>query len=165
VSSNSTLTALTLRLGMGDGAFRSPLPLSLPFGRVAIGDFNDDGNLDLVSVQSDFNVALGNGDGTFRTPASFKLGHGEAVRYSAVGDFNGDGKLDLAVGGETIRSKSGPTKGGAIIVATYQDYVHVFLSKGDGSFSSASTTTLPQNVLAGQILVGDFNGDHKLDVV
>jgi hypothetical protein len=132
---------------------------------VAVGDFNGDGNLDFVSVQSDVNVALGNGDGTFRTPAPFKLGHGEAVRYVAVGDFNGDNKLDLAVSGETIRSKGGPTKGGAITVATYQDYVHIFLSKGDGSFSLASTTTLSQNLVAGQLLLGDFNSDDKLDIV
>jgi hypothetical protein len=127
VSSNSTFTALTLRLGVGDGTFRPPLTLSLPFGRVAVGDFNGDGNLDLVTVQPNVNVALGNGDGTFRNPASFKLGNGEAARYEAVGDFNGDGKLDLAVSGETIRTEGGPTKGGAITVATYHDYVHVFI--------------------------------------
>jgi hypothetical protein len=165
VSSNSTFTALTLRLGVGDGTFRPPLTLSVPDGRVAAGDFNGDGNLDLVTVQPNVNVALGNGDGTFRSPASFKLGNGEDARYEAVGDFNGDGKLDLALSGEKIRTKSGPTKGGVITVATYQDYVHVFLGKGNGSFSPVSTTALDQQVLAGQLLLGDFNGDHKLDIV
>jgi hypothetical protein len=164
VSSDSTFTELNMRLGMGDGTFRPPQTLSMPFGRVAVGDFNGDGNLDLVTVQPDVNVALGNGDGTFRTPASFKLGHGDDARYAAVGDFNGDGKLDLTVSGETIRSKSGPTKGGAITVATYQDYVHVFLGKGDGSFLPMSSTALPQQVLAGQLMLGDFNGDHRLDI-
>jgi hypothetical protein len=165
VSTNSTYTALTLRLGVGDGTFRPPLTVSMPFGRVAQGDFNGDGNLDLVTVQPDVNVALGNGDGTFRSPASFKLGNGESARYAAVGDFNGDGKLDLAVSGETIRSKGGPAKKGAIPVSIYQDYVHVLLAKGDGSFSPATTTALPQQALAGQLLLGDFNGDHKLDVI
>jgi hypothetical protein len=43
--------------------------------------------------------------------------------------------------------------------------VHVFLSQGDGTFVAGSTTALPQNQLAGQLLLGDFNGDHKLDVI
>jgi hypothetical protein len=165
VCANSTFTGLTLCLGNGDGTFRPPLALPAPIGQVAVGDFNNDGKLDLVTVQPDVNVLLGNGDGTFGKLTAFKLSGGEAARYVAVGDFNGDGKLDLAVSGETIRTQKGPTKKGGIAVSTYQDYVHIFLSNGDGTFVAKSTTTLPQPQLAGQLLLGDFNGDHKLDVL
>jgi hypothetical protein len=165
VCTNSTFTALTLRLGVGDGTFRPPVTLSTPIGRVALGDFNNDGNLDLVTVQPDVNVLLGKGDGTFGTLNSFKLGHGEAARDVAVGDFNGDGKLDLAISGETMRTQSGPTKKGGLPVSTIQDYVHVFLGQGDGSFVAKTTTALPQNQSAGRLLLGDFNGDHTLDVI
>jgi hypothetical protein len=165
VSANSTYSALTLRLGVGDGTFRPPVTLSVPIGSVAVGDFNNDGNLDLLTFQPNVNVLLGNGDGAFGTPSSFKLGHGEAARDVAVGDFNGDGKLDLAVSGETMRTQSGPTKKGGLPESTVQDYVHVFSSQGDGTFVAQSTTALPQNQLAGRLLLGDFNGDHRLDVI
>jgi hypothetical protein len=165
VSANSNYTALTLRLGVGDGTFRPPVALSASIGGVTVGDFNSDGNLDLVTFQPDINVLLGKGDGTFGTLNSFKLGHGEAARDVVVGDFNGDRKLDLAVSGETVRTQSGPTKKGGIGVSTIQDYVHIFLSQGDGTFVAKSTTALPQNQPAGQLLLGDFNGDHKLDVI
>jgi hypothetical protein len=150
---------------VGDGTFHPPVTLAAPIGNVAVGDFNNDGNLDLLTFQPNVNVLLGKGDGTFGTPISFKLGRGEAARDVAVGDFNGDGKLDLAVSGETLRTQSGPTKKGGLPVSTAQDYVHVFLSQGDGTFAAGSTTALPPNQLVGQLLLGDFNGDHKLDVI
>jgi VCBS repeat protein len=64
---------------------------------VAGGDFNGDGQLDLVVVDwgpPGVSVLLSNGDGTFQAAQSFTAGTNPSS--VAVGDFNGDGKLDLA---------------------------------------------------------------------
>ena len=65
---------------------------------VAVGDFNKDGNPDLVKVNScssNISLLLGNGDGTFQPDVNYRTG--QNPRSVAVGDFNSDGKLDVAV--------------------------------------------------------------------
>ena len=76
-----------------------------PYAIVA-EDFNNDGELDLVIVNTGDNTVtplVGKGGGTF-TPASgspYPVPSGASA--IAVADFNGDGKLDLAVAGnETV---------------------------------------------------------------
>jgi FG-GAP-like repeat/Cep192 domain 4/HYDIN/CFA65/VesB-like, Ig-like domain/FG-GAP repeat/Protein of unknown function (DUF1573) len=111
---------------------------------VAMGDFNGDGKLDLVTA-SPFSgpdlVLLGNGDGTFHSVAAPFFGAGPMV----VGDFNGDGKLDLAVAN-----------------ATLSNTVSIWLGNGDGTFQPGvqyATGTLPLGLSA-----ADFNGDGRLDL-
>jgi hypothetical protein len=92
--------AVSVVLGNGDGTFQAPVLISTGFftspGDVAVGDFNGDGNLDLVATnQHDHGVSvlLGNGDGTFRLPEVLRL---DSSPFAvAVGDFNGDGLPDV----------------------------------------------------------------------
>jgi hypothetical protein len=108
---------------------------------IAAGDFNGDGKLDVAVAGNELMVLLGNGDGTFQKPTRY-FTPGDSI---AAADFNGDGILDLVV-----------TNLGA-------NSVSVLLGNGDGTFRTpiVSSTTALNSFLA----VGDFNNDHKADVV
>ena len=92
---------VSVLLGNGDGTFSGPTTYPVGDGPddVASGDFNGDGNLDLVVANSGggsetASILLGRGDGTFRRPTDVEVGpNPNAV---AVGDFNGDLVPDLA---------------------------------------------------------------------
>lgn len=68
--------------------------ISINGGRFA-GDFNNDGNIDLVVTDGTLSLYSGNGDGTFSS--AVRYGTEPEAYNSIVRDFNLDGRLDLAV--------------------------------------------------------------------
>jgi len=134
-------------LGNGDGTFAPGAiydecaAAGLP--NMAMGDFNGDGFVDLVTGGcGEVTILLGNGDGTFRQGGSFAVG-GPGPGNFAVGDFNRDGKLDIAV-------------------ADANNYVSVLFGNGDGTFQTPVDYDLNDEVQT--IAVGDFDGDGNLDL-
>ena len=114
---------------------------------VAVGDFNGDGNQDLVTANSgsaSVSVLIGSVSGTFGAATNFAVG--TTPQSLAVGDFNGDGRQDIVVGNYGSSS------------------VSLLLGNGSGSFAPKTDTSL-----AGQspyaIALADINGDGRQDVV
>src|SRR4029453_3869761 len=73
---------------------------------IVVGDFNGDGERDLVTGNGvgppywndEISTLLGNGDGSFQWIGRTLTGSYEAlVDDAVVGDFNADGKLDVAM--------------------------------------------------------------------
>ena len=152
-------------LGNGDGTFQEARTFATaPFPRdLAVGDFNGDGKLDIVTASPDdtsysgtLSLLLGNGDGTFQAPTNFTLPGVYPPGYKgpspqrpdalAAGDMNHDGRDDLVVLGES----AGPTF-----------YVNVLLGQANGTFAPASVSEFP--TAPHSVALGDFNGDGNLD--
>jgi len=132
-------------LGRGNGTFSNPTFYSLPYSPVSltIADINVDGIDDLVVANaSGISVLLGSGGGVFQPavqePSSL------SPLLAAVNDFNHDGIPDLAI----------LSRGGVALAR----------GVGDGTFQTP-TTIFAAGVEPDALTVGDFNGDHNLDIV
>jgi len=137
--------AVFILLNRGDGTFGPPrgYPASAGAWNLATGDFNRDGNLDIVVanvLDNSVGVYLGNGDGTFQFPMEF---HNNSAANVNVGDFNGDGILDL-------------------LVSSFGGF-NVMLGNGDGTFQPPSRFRNLE--VTSPPAIADLNGDSKLDAV
>jgi hypothetical protein len=124
----------------------------------AHGDFNNDGNEDLLHITNwlDWNgmkVLLGDGAGGFVAQAQHNWTVPFNVDYAkfepSVGDFNGDGNLDVAVDRNAFLS---PTNGLAIFF-------------GDGAGGFASELLVPLGRSATSTHPGEVDGDPASELL
>lgn len=139
---------VTLLLNTGSGTFsgtnKRNFSSSINPSDIATGDFNKDGNLDVVTcsqTNNNFSILLGDGTGNLAGPTNFPVGL--TPRGIAVGDFNNDSNPDVIV-----------SNGGAPRQA------YIYLGNGAGGFSAPTVLDFA-NIF--DVTVGDFNGDLNLD--
>ena len=162
---------------------------------LATGDLNGDDQADLVILNKDDNsisVMLSSGDGTFQPASDFNVG--SAPTELRIADLNADGFLDIAVAnsssndisiflGDGIGGFSSPPNlavSGALhlkiadlnndtfpdlIVGCSDGNIRIALGNGDGTFSTPSTISLSASPLPIDMVIGDYNGDGKLDIL
>ncbi|HEX5133512.1 MAG TPA: FG-GAP-like repeat-containing protein [Candidatus Krumholzibacteria bacterium] len=141
--------SLTVLYGNGAGAFPTRLLLTAASSVRGVGvlDLNGDGWDDIVTANrfgDNVAILLNNGDGTFAAPV-FREAGGTGEYAIGVADANNDGQLDVFVG---------------CFGTPYP--VIPMLSDGNGDL-------VAQPAVGGggqpwQLVVGDFNGDHNVDV-
>jgi len=149
---------VSLLLGKGDGSFQSPRTFAagdFPVG-IAVGDFNGDGNPDVVVA--DFGTSVGvpaislllsNGNNGF-APAKtvFTFPTFTQVQHIVSGDFNHDGKQDIAY------------------ISSFTDNrVSVQFGNGDGTFQQPVVVIARDlfSTIFSAFATGDFNNDGISD--
>jgi hypothetical protein len=154
-TSNCSNGSVSVLLGNGDGTFQAPqsyLSGGSDVMSLAVGDFNGDGQLDVVVANEcadtfcstgSVSVLLGNGSGALQLVGSYATGRGPSYSI-AVSDLNGDGSSDVAV-------------------ALIDGSVAVLLGNGDGSLQPAVSYAAGENPRS--IAVKDLNGDGYPDLV
>lgn len=147
---------ISIFLGDGKGSFR-PAPRS-PFKTdtyphphgVALGDFNGDGKLDVMSDSWGHNkieMFLGDGRGNLQLPGkTFPVGKRPYQRLRAA-DFNKDGRADIV----TTNLDDGT--------------VSVLLGNGRGGFRDAPGSPIAAGSAPWSVAISDFNRDGNFDLV
>lgn len=196
IATTSDQTMVTIRLGLGDGRFSlaskwaSVSPCGPSINRkVAIGDLNGDGKVDLVVSDSctgptpsvRVSVFSGDGTGSFPQPTMTETS-GSARRSLLIRDVDQDGHPDVLVADlETVIFKNmgdgllgPPTRhplgmniqvadmdgdGRPDLVGQVNDLLIAF-NRGDGTFAEPITVAPCRSSLA----VGDLNGDGRPDI-
>jgi hypothetical protein len=170
-------TSYTYQQPCGPGGMTCPQTGTLTpyFNGIAIGDFKEDGKVDIVlsartnsttppgggTVTADGGLFtfIGNGDGTFQKPVS-ETTFGTYLSGLDVGDFDNDGHRDLVT---TVGSANINAAG--VLTVVYGD--------GASGFSAPATIGSVTNPCGGgfgggggaiSVVVGDFTGDGKDDL-
>lgn len=154
---------VSVLLGNGDGTLQTALNYwsgGEDAASVAVMDVNGDGKQDLVVMNLSasitnlttgvMGVLFGNGDGTFQTAVSY-LSVQPETDWLAVRDMNGDGIPDIIAENECATD------------ACISGSLTVLLGNGDGTFQTGVATNTPRT-FGGTLILGDLNGDGKLDV-
>jgi hypothetical protein len=156
VVANTADESVAVLLGDGKGHFRpasdSPFPVGKNPNDIAIGDFNGDGNLDLLvpNTQTPYlTILLGDGQGRFRPSehSPFATRSQPHPHGAAVADFNGDGKLD------------------AVTDSWGRNQINLLLGDGRGNLITPGQFFDVGKRPYQRLRSADFNKDGKPDIV
>jgi len=148
----SLLLLQSVQFAAGQFAEVDPGMAQPPFPCVAVGDYDNDGYMDVLVAglgkkDVPFTILYRNtGAGTFVDSGVVLPGLSRAT--AAWGDFDGDGNLDLAMTGLNISSLP---------------VTRIYRNNGNGTFT-ALTNNMAQ-VFAGNVAWGDYDGDGRLDLL
>ena len=141
---------LTVRLGQSDGTFAS-LPTDSRIGTdpraLVVGDFNGDGNPDVIVGDGDGTLLEFVGDGTGKLIRAGSLPKMGSIASMATGSFTHDGNLDLVV--SDVGSNT------AVIL----------LGSRNGAFRQAWSFQLPRRGMEFHVATADFDKDGISDLV
>ncbi len=156
IATDGSNPQLVVWYGTGGGKFGSPEligHLDGPSGNIAVGDFNNDGKLDILAATGQSHVVdllINEGNRTFSVRS---IPMTDSPNFVAVGDFNNDGKLDFAV---SLSRPDTPD--------TVTNYMQIFLGDGEGGFTAGQVLPLP-SFATSFIIPRDLNKDGKIDLV
>jgi hypothetical protein len=157
-----TGVGITVMLGSSHGVFGPATSVAAGCGEanrsgvnsIGLGDVNGDGKLDVVanSLNDPYNclenviaVLEGEGNGKFKAPVYYPTGVTVQSYNVTLADLRGLKKLDL-------------------VTSNADGSLSVLLNNGKGVYGTATVLAAASGNGSGQIAVGDFNKDGKLDL-
>ncbi|ETX05992.1 MAG: hypothetical protein ETSY2_19745, partial [Candidatus Entotheonella gemina] len=160
VTANDGSGNVTVLMGNGNGTFGEPQAFPVGVGdpplSVAVGDFDGNDTLDLVTANPAFDIFTSPGANTVRIllgndndnsifgpPQAFPVG--DFPISIAVGDFDRNGTLDLVTANES------------------SDDVTILLGNGNGAFGNVQA--FPVSDFPQAVATADFDGNGILDLV
>ena len=144
---------IAILYGYGNGSFTIPIIYttnhrSHPYS-ITAGDFNNDGELDLVVANygtNNIGIFFGFDNGTFNAVKIFLLQNQSRPQYLTIGDLNNDNQTDI------------------VIIDSTNGYVHILLGFGNGTFSNLTTYITASESFPIAAVVNDFNNDNLSDI-
>ncbi len=135
--------------GAGNFGTESPFGIGVHNSSIALGDIDNDGDLDLIVTGWDGSAKrldkyINDGTGNFGTASPF--GTGVSSSPIALGDIDNDGDLDLIVTGYDGSAER----------------LDRYINDGAGNFSGTAFGT---GVYASSIALGDIDNDGDLDLI